>query len=126
LIGIENAGAAGHLAFQRGGRVGAAGHREVIVAGRQAIGECGVGEQGDRPVGARRGVERVVIAGEEDERAVARIELVQAEAGVERRADPAGENLGEHRVPTGHGDLEMVEVNLVGGDKLRLGIARVG
>ena len=118
LIGIEEAGAAGHLAFQRRGRVGAAGHGEVVIPGRQADGQGGVGEQGDRPVGALGGVERVVIAGEEDELAVARIELVQADAGVQGRADPAREDLGEHRVSPGPGDLEVIEVHLVGGDRI--------
>ena len=33
---------------------------------------------------------------------------------------------GEHRVSTGSADLKVIEVHLVGGDKLRLGVGRVG
>ena len=126
LIGIENAGTAGHLALDRRGRIGAVGDGEVVIPGGQAGAQGRVGEQGDRPVGALGGVERVVIAREKDELAVARIELVQADAGVQGRADPAREDLGEHRVPAGPGDLEMVEVHLVGGVELRLGVGWVG
>ena len=81
--------------------------------------------KGNRPVGTLRGVERVVIAGQEDELAVARIELPQADAGVQGRPDPAREDLGEHRVSAGPGDLEVIEVHLVGGYELRLGVRRV-
>ena len=83
LIGIEDAGAAGYLAFQRGGRVGAVGHGEVVVPGRQAVGQGRVGEQGDRPVSTLGGIERVVIAGEKDKLTVAGIELEQADAGIQ-------------------------------------------
>ncbi len=126
LIGIEDAGDAGHLALHRRGRVGAVGHGEIVVSGRQAVAQGGVGEQGDRPVGALRGIECVVIAGEKDERAVARIELVQADARVQRRADPAREDLGKHGVSTGPGDLEMIEVHLVGGTNCGSGLVGSG
>ncbi len=36
LVGIEEAGAAGQLALERRGRVGAVGHGEVVIPGRQA------------------------------------------------------------------------------------------
>ena len=72
LIGIEDAGAAGHLAFDWGRRVGAVGHGEVVIPGRQAGGQRRVGEQGNRPVSALGRVECVVIAREKDELTVAR------------------------------------------------------
>ena len=42
------------------------------------------------------------------------IELVQADPGIQGRADPASEDLGEHRVAPGHGDLKVIQVDLVG------------
>ena len=97
-----------------------------VISGRQARAQGRVGEQGDRPVGALGGVERVVIAGKEDELARPGIEFIQADAGVQGRADPARKDLGNHCISPRPGDLKMIEVHLVGGDELRHRVGRIG
>src|SRR5205085_1698400 len=75
------------------GVVAGARDGEVVVAGRQARVEDGVAEQRRRAVGRLEPVEGVVVQRQQLVSAGGRVELEEAQRGVERRADAAGERL---------------------------------
>jgi hypothetical protein len=112
-VRIEDAIAARHQ-VQPIGRVAAAGHRQEIIACGQPREQHRVRDQGSLPPAVQGRVVGVIIAGHEGESLVAGIAAVQADAGIQPRADAAGEDLRHERVATRAADLKLVQVHVGG------------